>query len=116
MVAKSGSCTVQEMSDALDKRGMSRAYTTVLSTLIRLYEKQLLTRELEQGSGNKMRHRYSLRNGESDLERELSLIALKQVVQTVPLSVIVDAVADYDNKLLAKLQELVRQRIKLGRC
>jgi hypothetical protein len=84
--------------------------------LIRLHEKQFLKRELEQGSGNKMRHRYSLRNGESDLEREVTFVALKQIVRTVPLSVIVDAVADYDAKLIAKLQGLVRQRMKLGRC
>jgi predicted transcriptional regulator len=103
-----GDATVQQVAKGLKT---ALAYTTVMTTLDRLYKKGLLERskcdrafvykpavsksELERGRANVMVHR---------------LLAGSDRNPDVLLSSLVDAVESYDTDLLSRLEEMVRVR------
>jgi predicted transcriptional regulator len=107
-----GSATVQQVADGLTT---ALAYTTVMTTLDRLYKKGLLRRskqdrafvykpafsksDMEQGRANEMVHRLF---SDSSMNRDALL------------SCLVDAVQGYDNDLLRRLEEKVRSAKKVA--
>jgi predicted transcriptional regulator len=103
------SATVREL---LDDGTLQLAYTTVMTTLDRLYKKNLLDRVAEGRA-----FRYSLRHSLHDLHRA----AVGQVIDellasgsssTVPLSYLVEAISEHDARALDELQTLVERKRK----
>ena len=98
-----GSATVREL---IEDGGMSLAYTTIMTTLDRLYKKELLARVAEGRA-----FRYSPRFSEEQLNRAAAGEAIRQLLGThssaLPLSYFVEAVSDHDAKLLDELQRIV---------
>ena len=107
-----GSATVREL---IDDCNIHLAYTTVMTTLDRLYKKNLLNRVVEGRA-----FRYSPRQTKEDLQKEAASKAIRQwlcssAASSLPLSCLVEAVGEHDAKLLEDLQELVeRKRRELG--
>lgn len=98
--------SVREVREALPA---PLAYTTVMTTLDRLYKKGLLVRVRERRA-----YRYSA--GESReafaaglLRRSLDLLLSREGARPV-LSTLVDAVGDRDRDLLPELERLVREK------
>jgi predicted transcriptional regulator len=101
-----GSATVQQVADSLKT---ALAYTTVMTTLDRLYKKGLLQRrkhdrafvyrpmlsknDLERGRASEMVHR---------------LFSGSAINQDAALSCLVEAVQSYDTGLLQRLEDKVR--------
>lgn len=103
------SATVREL---LDDGSIQLAYTTVMTTLDRLYKKNLLDRVAEGRA-----FRYSLRHSLQDLHRA----AVGEVIgdllasgssATVPLSYLVEAISEHDARALDELQTLVERKRK----
>jgi predicted transcriptional regulator len=105
--------TVREL---IDDCKIDLAYTTVMTTLDRLYKKNLLNRVVEGRA-----FRYSPRQTQEELQQEAASKAIRQLLgsnaaSSLPLSYLVDAVGQHDAKLLVQLQELVeRKRRELQR-
>jgi predicted transcriptional regulator len=105
--------TVREMVDE-DCRDL--AYTTVMTTLDRLFKKGLLTRT-EEGRA----FRYAPRFSRDQLHREAAGNAFRQLLDcspasTLPLSFLVEILGDRDAQLLDDLRKLVeKKRRELGR-
>src|SRR5580692_4458027 len=100
-----GSATVREMIDA---GGINLAYTTVMTTLDRLYKKQLLDR-ISEGRA----FRYSPRYTQEELEKEAVGEAIRQLLGSgaaLPLSYLVEAVSEHDASLLDDLQRLLDEK------
>lgn len=102
-----GNGTVREL---VDDAGISLAYTTVMTTLDRLYKKQVLDRVPEGRA-----FRYWPRLSPEQLQRAAAGEAIRQLLasneaSTLPLSCFVEAITEYDAKLLDRLQELVEQK------
>ena len=102
-----GSATVREM---LDAGGINLAYTTVMTTLDRLYKKQLLNRSAEGRA-----FRYSPRYTQEELEKEAVGEAIRQLLGSgeaaaLPLSYLVEAVSEHDAGLLDDLQRLLDEK------
>ncbi len=102
-----GSSTVREMLDAGD---IKLAYTTVMTTLDRLYKKQLLNRAPEGRA-----FRYSPRYTQEELERAAVGETIRQLLgsgaaASLPLSYLVEAVSEHDARLLDDLQRLLDQK------
>jgi predicted transcriptional regulator len=102
-----GSATVREIVDD-DK--ITQAYTTVMTTLDRLYKKGLLTRVSEGRA-----FRYSPRQTPADLQRVAAVEGIRQLLgssnaATLPLSYLVEAISDHDAQLLDELQQLVENK------
>jgi len=102
-----GSATVREMIDA---GGINLAYTTVMTTLDRLYKKQLLDR-ISEGRA----FRYSPRYTQEELEKEAVGEAIRQLLGSgeaaaLPLSYLVEAVSEHDAGLLDDLQRLLDEK------
>jgi predicted transcriptional regulator len=85
------------------------AYTTVMTTLDRLYKKGLATRRLEGRA-----FRYAAAATAEELDRAVArqvVDGLLQTQQTTPLlSNLVDAVSERDRRLLDELERLVRDK------
>jgi predicted transcriptional regulator len=102
-----GSATVRELLDA----GRIRlAYTTVMTTLDRLYKKQLLNRVAEGRA-----FRYSPRYTQEELEKMAVCETIRQLLDsggaaTLPLSYLVEAVSEHDVRLLDDLQRLLDEK------
>lgn len=101
--------SVRDVKAAL---GDDLAYTTVMTTLDRLFKKGLLTRRRD-GRG----FAYSADVSRSDLSRRVAASLLVALLGSEPvaqpiLSAIVDAVSDSDSAMLDELERLVR----LKRC
>jgi predicted transcriptional regulator len=103
------SATVREL---IDDGSIPLAYTTVMTTLDRLYKKDLLNREPEGRA-----FRYSLRQSLQELHRA----AVGEVIgdllasgnsSTVPLSYLVEAISEHDARALDELQTLVERKRK----
>jgi predicted transcriptional regulator len=105
-----GNGTVREVENQMDRIGEPRAYTTVLTVLNRLHEKQLVSRTLEPGSGNQPRYRYAPRQSEAEWQKSKAIVALKYIVTNLPLSAIVDAVAECDVTWLDELSRMARSK------
>lgn len=99
--------TVREL---LDEGDLKLAYTTVMTTLDRLYKKGLLDREAEGRA-----FRYSPRQTQEELQRAAASHAIRQLLSSdeaaaMPLSYLVEAVSEHDAQLLDELQELVERK------
>ena len=104
---KCGSATVRELLDQTDS---GLAYTTVMTTLDRLYKKQLLDRKAEGRA-----FRYMPRHTPEELRKAAADEAIRQILASngaasLPLSCFVEAITDHDVKLLDQLQELVERK------
>lgn len=111
-----GSATVREVVE--DGR-VRQAYTTVMTTMDRLYKKGLLNREAEGRA-----FRYTPRQTEQELQRGAALDGIRQLLgsestSSLPLSYLVEALSEHDAQLLEELQGLIerkRRELKRGEC
>jgi predicted transcriptional regulator len=99
---KRNSATVREL---VDEDKLLLAYTTVMTTLDRLYKKRLLER-LPEGRA----YRYSARYSREELERAAAAETIHQLLRSggtasLPLSYLVEAVTEHDVRLLDDLQK-----------
>jgi len=107
-----GTATVREL---LENGCPELAYTTVMTTLDRLFKKGVLTRS-EEGRA----FRYAPRFSRDELHREAAGQALRQLLDaspasSLPLSFLVEILGERDAQLLDDLRELVeRKRRDLG--
>jgi predicted transcriptional regulator len=97
-----GNATVREL---LDDDELPLAYTTVMTTLDRLYKKRLLDRVPEGRA-----YRYSPSRSREDLERAAAAETIHQLLgsdaaPSLPLSYLVEAVTEHDVRLLDDLQK-----------
>lgn len=102
-----GSATVREL---IDDGKITQAYTTVMTTLDRLYKKQLLDRVAEGRA-----FRYSARQTPDELRRVAVVDGIRQLLgsgnpSTLPLSYLVEALSAHDAQLLDELQVLVENK------
>jgi predicted transcriptional regulator len=102
-----GNATVREL---MDFGCEDLAYTTVMTTLDRLYKKSLLTREVEGRA-----FRYTPRFSREGLHREVAAEAFRQLLDaspaaTLPLSYLVEILTERDAQLLDDLSELVNAK------
>ncbi len=102
-----GSGTVREL---LEEEKITLAYTTVMTTLDRLYKKQLLDR-VEEGRA----FRYSPRQTPEELRRAAAVEGIRQLLgsgdtSSLPLSYLVEALSAHDAQLLDELQALVERK------
>jgi predicted transcriptional regulator len=102
-----GTATVRELVEA----GCDDlAYTTVMTTLDRLFKKNLLTREAEGRA-----FRYTPRFSREELHREVAGEAFRQLLDaspaaSLPLSYLVDIISARDVQLLDDLRRLVEAK------
>jgi predicted transcriptional regulator len=101
------SATVRELIDATK---INLAYTTVMTTLDRLYKKRLLDR-VSEGKA----FRYSPRYSRQELEKAAAGETIRQLLESspssaLPLSYLVEAVSEHDVRLLDDLQNLVDEK------
>jgi predicted transcriptional regulator len=104
---KCKSATVREL---LDRSDLKLAYTTVMTTLDRLYKKQMLDRVVEGRA-----FRYSPRHTKEELKKAAAGETIRQLLSSspatsLPLSYLVEAVSEHDARLLDELQQLVDQK------
>ena len=101
-----GEATVQQVADSLKT---ALAYTTVMTTLDRLYKKRLLFREKRERA---FCYRPAVSRGELERDRASALVrgffSRSAMNQDALLSYLVDAVQSYDDALLQRLEEEVR--------
>jgi predicted transcriptional regulator len=102
-----GNATVREL---LENNHQDLAYTTLMTTLDRLFKKGLLTRT-EEGRA----FRYSPRYSRQELHCEAAGHALRQLldtspVSTLPLSFLVEVLSERDVQLLDDLGKLVERK------
>jgi predicted transcriptional regulator len=102
-----GSATVREL---VEDGKIHQAYTTVMTTLDRLYKKGLLDRVAENRA-----FRYTPRHTQEELQRVAALDSIKQLLESgdassLPLSYLVDAVSTHDAQLLDELRLLVERK------
>ena len=108
-----GSATVREL---LADGNIRQAYTTVMTTMDRLYKKGLLDRVAEGRA-----FRYTPRHTSEELQRVTALESIRQLLgsgdaSSLPLSYLVEALSTHDAQLLDELQLLVeRKRRELQR-
>lgn len=97
------SATVREL---LDGGHMQLAYTTVMTTLDRLYKKDLLDRVAEGRA-----FRYFPRFSKEDLRMRAAGEAIRDLLSSdpssMPLSCLVEAVSEHDAQALDELQQLI---------
>src|SRR3954466_8226102 len=102
-----GDATVRELIDASVVDG---AYTTIMTTLDRLYKKGLLERSPEGRA-----FRYRPKQSEAELNQNLVAAGLKELLSlsaehAAPISFLVDTISDHDAALLEHLQEAVTRK------
>jgi len=102
-----GSATVREL---VEQDAHDLAYTTVMTTLDRLYKKNMLTREAEGRA-----FRYSPRLSREELHREAAGHALRELLDaspasSLPLSFLVEILGERDAQLLDDLRRLVERK------
>jgi predicted transcriptional regulator len=102
-----GSATVREL---LADDNIHQAYTTVMTTVDRLYKKGLLDR-VEEGRA----FRYTPRHTPEELQRVTALESIRQLLgsgdaSSLPLSYLVEALSTHDAQLLDALQLLVERK------
>jgi predicted transcriptional regulator len=102
-----GSATVREL---LADGKIHQAYTTVMTTMDRLYKKGLLVRVAEGRA-----FRYTPRHTPEELQRVTALESIRQLLgsgdaSSLPLSYLVEAVSSHDAQLLDELQLLVERK------
>jgi predicted transcriptional regulator len=102
-----GTATVREL---LQDSYQDLAYTTVMTTLDRLYKKNLLTREAEGRA-----FRYAPRVTRQELHWEVAGEAFRQLLDaspaaSLPLSYLVEILTERDAQLLDSLREVVESK------
>ncbi|HVO79316.1 MAG TPA: BlaI/MecI/CopY family transcriptional regulator [Terriglobales bacterium] len=102
-----GNATVREL---IEQDNLKLAYTTVMTTLDRLYKKQLLDRVAEGRA-----FRYSPRYTPEQMQKAAAGEAIRQLLasdspSSLPLSYLVEAVSEHDSQLLDDLQQLVERK------
>jgi predicted transcriptional regulator len=102
-----GSATVREL---LEDGKIRQAYTTVMTTMDRLYKKGLLDRVTEGRA-----FRYTPRHTAEELQRVTALESIRQLLgsgeaSSLPLSHLVEALSTHDAQLLDELQLLVERK------
>ncbi len=102
-----GSATVREL---IADGTIRQAYTTVMTTVDRLYKKGLLDRIAEGRA-----FRYTPRQSPEELQRTAALDGIRQLLgsgdtSSLPLSYLVEALSSHDAQLLDELQLLVEQK------
>ena len=102
-----GHATVREL---IDDSCNDLAYTTVMTTLDRLFKKQLLSREAEGRA-----FRYTPLITREQLHREAAGEAFRQLLDaspaaSLPLSYLVEIVSEHDAQLLENLRQLVEAK------
>jgi predicted transcriptional regulator len=102
-----GSATVREL---LADGQIRQAYTTVMTTMDRLYKKGLLDRAAEGRA-----FRYTPRHTPEELQRVAALEGIRQLLgsantSSLPLSYLVEALSAHDEQLLDELQQLVERK------
>jgi len=102
-----GSATVREM---VADTGIHQAYTTVMTTMDRLYKKGLLDRVAEGRA-----FRYTPRLSSEELQRGAALDGIRQLLgsndtSALPLSYLVEALSAHDAQLLDELQLLIERK------
>ena len=108
-----GNATVREL---LLDAGSGLAYTTVMTTLDRLYKKGFLDRAAEGRA-----FRYSPRHTQEEIQRAAAGEAIQQLFDSsqtasLPLSYLIEIVTERDSVLLDELQALIeRKRQELKR-
>ena len=94
----------------MDDGNYQIAYTTVMTTLDRLYKKHLLDRVAEGKA-----FRYSPRHTQEELQRAAAGEAILQLLSSgaatsLPLSYLVEILNEHDTQLLDDLQQLVERK------
>jgi BlaI family transcriptional regulator, penicillinase repressor len=108
-----GDCTVREL---VERQKPKMPYTTAMTTLDRLYHKQILSRVAEGRA-----FRYKPRLTREDLRRAEVKQTIRELLRppfgaAMPLSYLVEAISEHDAQLLDELQRQVAQkRIKRSR-
>jgi len=102
-----GSATVREL---LTDGKIRQAYTTVMTTLDRLYKKRLLDRVPEGRA-----FRYTPRQSPEEMRRVAAIEGIRQLLgagdaSLLPLSYLVEALSEHDAQLLDELQLLVERK------
>jgi predicted transcriptional regulator len=102
-----GNATVREL---LEYGELKLAYTTVMTTLDRLYKKQLLDRVAEGRA-----FRYTPRHTRQELEKAAAGNTIRELLSSnpassLPLSYLVEAVSEHDVALLDELQDLLDKK------
>jgi predicted transcriptional regulator len=102
-----GNATVREL---IEKECADLAYTTVMTTLDRLFKKHLLAREAEGRA-----FRYVPRFSREELHRAVAGEAFRQLLDaspasSLPLSYLVEIVTERDAQLLDDLRQLVEAK------
>jgi predicted transcriptional regulator len=102
-----GNATVREL---IDQQCQDLAYTTVMTTLDRLFKKKLLSREAEGRA-----FRYAPLVTRAQLHRDAAGEAFRQLLNaspagSLPLSYLVEIVSERDAELLDDLRELVEAK------
>jgi len=105
-----GTATVREV---LEDGAIWQSYSTIMTTMDRLFRKGLLGRVLEGKA-----FRYSARYSPEEIERGAAMSGIRRLLgseyASLHLSYLVEAVSAKDEKLLDELQALVeRQRAEL---
>ncbi|MFL6300619.1 MAG: BlaI/MecI/CopY family transcriptional regulator [Terriglobales bacterium] len=110
-----GDATVREL---VDDSAVDGAYTTIMTTLDRLYKKGLLGRSSEGRA-----FRYRPKQSEAELHRGVVAAGLRELLSAsnpteAPLSFLVETISEHDAALLDELQQAVdkkrRELRKLG--
>jgi len=96
--------------DLVDGACQDLAYTTVMTTLDRLFKKNLLSREAEGRA-----FRYTPRFTREELHREVAGEAFRQLMDaspasSLPLSYLVEILTERDTQLLDDLRQLVEAK------
>lgn len=102
-----GDTTVREL---LDTGKIHQAYTTVMTTMDRLYKKGLLSRAAEGRA-----YRYTARVTPQELQRGAAMDGIRQLLESgdassLPLSYLVEALSAHDAQLLDELQLLIERK------
>ncbi len=102
-----GSATVREM---LSDAHLHQAYTTVMTTMDRLYKKGILDRVAEGRA-----FRYTPRITSEELQRGAALDGIRQLMasndtSSLPLSYLVEALSAHDAQLLDEMQLLIERK------
>ncbi|HTT18526.1 MAG TPA: BlaI/MecI/CopY family transcriptional regulator [Candidatus Sulfotelmatobacter sp.] len=102
-----GTATVREL---VDGNCEDLAYTTVMTTLDRLFKKNLLSREAEGRA-----FRYAPRFTREEMHREVAGEAFRQLLDaspasSLPLSYLVEILTERDAQLLDDLRQLVETK------
>jgi len=109
VLCQNGHTTVREV---LAMGGPKAAYTTIMTTLDRLYKKGLLDRTADPGS---RAFRYRLKNNIQELYQaiigdDLSRLLASSSDPSLPVSFLVDVVSEHDPNLLEELRRALNRK------